>query len=116
MSFGFWQIALIAGLVFLAFRSQSIHKFLKEFGKGVKAFKDEVSDDAHKGNIVSLASARKDSPVKKTPLKTPIKKLSATKSVVKKTAQKKAPAKPSLAKSAGANAKKPAAKKPIKKK
>jgi Sec-independent protein translocase protein TatA len=123
MSFGIWQILLIVVLVFVLFRSQSIHKFLKEFGKGVKAFKDEVGDDApneaRKGNVVSLASARKEASVKKSPAKATPKKASSpkkapsVKTVAKKTASK-APVKKVTTKASPA--KKTAVKKPTVKK
>lgn len=109
MTPSFLQILLIILGVFLLFRINDVYAFLKNLGKGVKAFKDEIGDQPS-AKVVSLSSARKTATSKKTAekksvpakkpaakkvsvKKTPGKAVSAKKTTVKKATAKKTPAK-----------------------
>lgn len=123
MSIGFWQIVVIAFIVVGLFNAGRINRFLKELGKGVKSFKDEIEDpkaSSHKktstsDKVVSLEAIRSAAPseVKAKPLTK--KSAALMKKAVKKVASKKSAAKAAVAKVAAkkATVKKTAAKKAV---
>ncbi|MCL2758209.1 MAG: twin-arginine translocase TatA/TatE family subunit [Alphaproteobacteria bacterium] len=45
MRFGFWEIIIIAALIFILFGSQKFPGMMKNLAEGIKVFKKEISGD-----------------------------------------------------------------------
>jgi sec-independent protein translocase protein TatA len=66
MRFGFWEIIIIAALVFILFGSQKFPGMMKNLADGIKVFKKEISSEKEAGT--------KSAPKKKTAKRKPAKK------------------------------------------
>jgi len=73
MRFGFWEIIIIACLVFILFGSQKFPGMMKNLAEGIKVFKKEISGDKKEKPPFAKASGGKPE-TKPAPKKKPVKK------------------------------------------
>ena len=58
MSIGFWQIAIVVGLVVLLFGRGKISSLMGEVAKGIKSFKKGMSDNPDQTSSLSSTSEK----------------------------------------------------------
>ncbi|MCL1785666.1 MAG: twin-arginine translocase TatA/TatE family subunit [Alphaproteobacteria bacterium] len=65
MRFGFWEIIIIAALVFVLFGSQKFPGMMKNLAEGIKVFKKEIAKDKKSCDAPAPKKAAKKKIVKR---------------------------------------------------